>query len=217
MSTSTAEPQVVKVAEIMHQGVVFKFQLILIPGGQNPPLPPAGQTIDPLKIVKVVTSGDDGNKGENMLTDNHNTSWTCKGTSCTATFDLGGIQQIGEISVRFPKSTERNASFEISLSNDGQNWLVKLTGEQQDQGGVVLAINPFIDAKYVRFVGQKDLNSIEFVKISGKKMTEPVEPKPEPEVKPIVKPEPAETVKQTSTTLKKTTISNNKKHKKHKN
>ena len=72
-----------------------------------PPTPPAEQTLDELKIVH---------------TDKE-------------VYDLGGVQQVGELYVRFKKDVQdKNESFEISLSEDGQNWLARLTGEQQEQG-----------------------------------------------------------------------------------
>lgn len=172
---------VVKDVEISHQGLVFRLQIKLIAVGQQPPPPPPDQTIQELKITNVVTSGDDGNAGSNMLVNDAN-RWSCKGTNCTATFDLGGVQQVGEIFLRFFKDAERTEKFELSLSDDGQNFLGKVTGEQQEQGGVVLSITPFFNARYVRFTGQgnnlNDWNSIEYVKISGKKLVEPEEPCP---------------------------------------
>src|SRR5215510_3405032 len=177
---------VVKDVEIMHQGVIFKLQIKLTAvDQQQPPPPPPEQSIDELKIVKITTSGDDGNKGENMLSDNVD-RWSCKGKECTAVFDLGGIQQVGEVFLRFYKDAERTESFELSLSEDNKNWLAKLTSEQQEQGGVVLSINPFFNARYVKFTGQgnsvNEWNSVEYVKISGKKLSEPTtEPEPTPE------------------------------------
>ncbi len=111
---SQEQGQIVKDVEIMHQGLIFKFQIKLM-SSDVPPAPPAEQTIDELKIVKVTTSSadDDGNKGDNMLIDD-STKWSCsKGQNCTATFDLGGIQ-VGEYYVRFAKDVERTVAFEIS-------------------------------------------------------------------------------------------------------
>lgn len=187
---------VVKDVEINHQGVTFKFQIKLMAEGQTPQPPAPPQTIDTLKIVKVTTSADDGNKGDNMLKDD-TSRWSCEGRNCIATFDLGAIQQVGEVHVRFFKGSERTESFEISLSTDGQNWLGKLTGEQQNQAAVVLGITPFFNARYVRFVGQgnnkNDWNSIEYVEIKGKKLAEPEEPKPQPQPQPEPTPEPTPT------------------------
>jgi hypothetical protein len=161
--------QIVKDVEIMHQGLIFKFQIKLM-SSDVPPSPPAEQTLDELKIVHA-----DNKEGDN-------------------TFDLGGIQQVGELYVRFKKDAQdKNESFEISLSEDGKNWLAKLTGEQQEQSAVSLLITPFFNAKYVKFVAQRKLNTIEYVKISGKKLSEPIkeEPievaQPEPEIPEIEK------------------------------
>ena len=178
---------VVKDVEIMHQGVVFKFQIKLIAAGQQLPPLPQGQTIDALRIVKTTT---------NTLENN-----------CVAIFDLGGRQQVGEVFVRFVKDAVPNASFEISLSTDGQNWLGRLTGEQQNQSAVVLSINPFFDAKYVRFIlqGRKDFSSVELVEIKGKKLSEPQAPEPEPVKSEITVAQAEEGQTVPTTTLKKTT------------
>ena len=162
MSQTADQGQIVKDVEIMHQGLIFKFQIKLM-SSDVPPSPPPEQTLDELKIVHMQT-----NEGIN-------------------TYDLGGIQQVGELYVRFKKDApDKNESFEISLSEDGQNWLARLTGEQQEQTAVTLLITPFFNAKYVKFVAQRNLKTIDYVRISGKKLSEPVEPKEEP--KPAIMP-----------------------------
>ena len=124
MSADTG--QIVKDVEIMHQGLIFKFQIKLMTN-DVPPAPPAEQSIEELKIVHT-----DEKEG---------------------IYDLGGVQQVGELYVLFKKDAQdKNESFEISLSEDGQNWLARLTGEQQEQTAVTLLITPFFNAKYVRFM-----------------------------------------------------------------
>ena len=57
-------------------------------------------------MLKVETSADDGNKGDNMLNPDE-ARWSCKGKDCTAIFDPGGIQDVNQFVIRFPKDAER--------------------------------------------------------------------------------------------------------------
>lgn len=177
---SSTDGQIVKDIEIVVDGKIFRFQIKLM-AGDNPPPPPPPPQSQVLKIVQVVTSADDGNKGENMLVDDA-ARWSCQGIACTATFDLGGVQEVGEIYLRFFKGAERTENFEIGLSSDGTTYTT-ITESQQDQAAAIISITPSLKTRYVRLIGKgnnvNDWNSVEFVKISGKQLVQPP-PTPEP-------------------------------------
>jgi hypothetical protein len=188
---SNMDEQVVKDIEIVVDGKVFRFQIKLMAGDNPSPPPPPPNQSQVLKIVQVVTSSDDGNKGINMLTDDI-TRWSCKGKSCIATFDLGGVQEVGEVYLRFFNGAERTENFEIGLSKDGTTYTT-VTESQQDQSAAIVSITPSLEARYIKFVGKgnniNDWNSVEFVKISGKQLVEPTQP-PLPPIEPTEPPIP---------------------------
>jgi F5/8 type C domain len=178
-------PKVVKEIEVIHNGIKFTFQIVLTAEGpviEPPPGPGPAPTLEVLKIVKVTTSADDGNVGNNMLNADA-ARWSCKGTNCQATFDLGIVQDVNEVHITFHRGAERSENFDLELSDNGTNW-AKISESQQDAAKAILKINPAFKARYIRFTGKgndkNEWNSIEFVEVKGKKLGEPgpVEPSP---------------------------------------
>ena len=167
--------QVVKDLEFIIDGKVVKFQVVLLADTTTPPPPPPPEQAQLLSVLNVITSADDGNKGANMLKDD-NTRWSCKGKDCTATFDLGAVQEVGRIQIRFFKDAERTENFEIGISENGTKFTT-ISESQQGQAAAIINITPSVNARYVRgiFKGNNvnDWNSVEHFAIYGKQLVDP--------------------------------------------
>jgi hypothetical protein len=137
-------------------------------GTSGPQIPPPNT--QKLKISNINASSDDGNIPGNVLDNDDNTRWAAKGKGQYIILDLGAVQVLKKVLIKFFKGEERSANFDIALSVDGQNYV---TGSANQNGGLVseVSINPEMKARFVKFIGngndKNDWNSITSLEVFG--------------------------------------------------
>lgn len=175
----------------MIDGVTYKVTTTITAQGQPPPPPPPPpKELEELKILKVVSSGDDGNVAENVLNPDA-ARWSCDQVPCTLDayvgWDHNHPQEIGEAKIRFFRGNERSANFDLAISLDGQTYTNIMTGRQEGGMMVTVDIEPNAKAMVLRYIGRgnniNNWTSIEYLQLLGKQLNDggiPPEPEPEP-------------------------------------
>ena len=73
-------------------------------------------------IVSVTANKDDGNKPEYSIDNLFTTRWSADGTNCWIIYELEGVKKIGYMGIAFYMGDERQANFDILVSEDGENY-----------------------------------------------------------------------------------------------
>ena len=80
--------------------------------------------------VSVEASTDDGNGPNNTLDNDLATRWSANGSGQWIRYNLGTSYNIESLDIAFYKGDQRNASFDVLTSEDGQNWNTVFSGTQ---------------------------------------------------------------------------------------
>jgi dihydroxyacetone kinase DhaKLM complex PTS-EIIA-like component DhaM len=129
-------------------------------------------------VTKITTSADDGNVGSNTIDNSLETRWSAIGNEQWIQYDLGKPYAVKQLAIAFFKGNERQADFEIRVSDDAKNWSNVL---RTRSSGATLQQENFAIAdatgRYVRIVGygnsKNNWNSITEVDIVGMLVTAP--------------------------------------------
>ncbi len=110
--------------------------------------------IPPTISLGVTASTDDGNVPGNTIDGDFGTRWSAQGDGQWISYELLGIENyIAWVDIAFFKGDQRTATFDIQVSNDGNNWTTVWEG---DQPQLTLDLQRFdinTMAKFVRIVG----------------------------------------------------------------
>jgi chitodextrinase len=116
---------------------------------------------DELPITAVVASADDGHVPGNTLDNNLDTRWSAFGEGQWIRYDLGSPKTIEALSIAFYRGTERQAHFDLQVSNDRAAWTPVLSGASS---GTTLAPQRFdftpVQARYVRYLGHGNTSNM---------------------------------------------------------
>ncbi|NOU74992.1 DNRLRE domain-containing protein, partial [Paenibacillus sp. LMG 31458] len=134
---------------------------------------------DSLPVQTVTNSANDGNAPENTLDRNFDTRWSAEGKGQWIQYDLGAETDIRSVSIGWYKANERQETFDIATSKDGQTWETRFSGKS----AITMLNMENYDigdgsARYVRIIGYGNSvslwNSIAEVQIYDKliEMTE---------------------------------------------
>ncbi len=121
----------------------------------------------------ITASDNDGNLPKNTIDGDYNTRWSAEGSGQWIQYDLGKYYFVSFLKIAFYKGNERQAYFDIQVSDDGAEWTDVLT--DQESSGTTAALQIFnfenVTARYVRFIGygnsENDWNSITEFQIWG--------------------------------------------------
>ncbi|WBB59582.1 polysaccharide lyase family 7 protein [Streptomyces sp. WMMC500] len=117
--------------------------------------PSDGSPGSPLPVTGVTASADDGNVPENTLDDDLSTRWSGEGDGVWIRYDLGSVQTVGSTSIAWHQGDTRKNTFDVELSDDGQEWTPVLSGKESSGTSLQPQNYDFADAsaRYVRIVG----------------------------------------------------------------
>ena len=115
--------------------------------------------VDEIPIVALTQSGDDGAGAviENVLDANPETSWAVSTTNKNGSWgilDLGETKNIKNIYIAFRSGKERSYSFDILVSDDGENYATVL--EKAVSSGRSETMEPFklnVSGRYIKIIG----------------------------------------------------------------
>ena len=109
---------------------------------------------DVIKPEAVTASGNDGNIEANLADYSLVTRWSCEGSDCSATYDLGQVHDISRVMLAFYSGDKRKTYFDIEVSSDGEAFTQVFSGESS---GTTTGLETFgfdtVKARYVRFRG----------------------------------------------------------------
>lgn len=107
-------------------------------------------------VLSVSATGDDGNIPDNVVDGNLETRWSCEGTeNVNLILELEKEEVIGYVGVAQYNGDEgRQATFDIDLSVDGENWVTMFSG---NSSGTTTSVEYYdmkdTTAKYIRYNG----------------------------------------------------------------
>lgn len=106
--------------------------------------------------ISASASSDDGNGPANVLDNDVSTRWSALGEGEWLQVDLGAAQTLKGIQLAFFKGDQRNASFDVQVSNNGSTWNTVLSN--QIGSGNSLQLESFyfstVSARYIRYLGR---------------------------------------------------------------
>ncbi|QFT09884.1 polysaccharide lyase family 7 protein [Vibrio sp. THAF190c] len=115
------------------------------------------ETGEPLLTpVAVTASSHDGNTPSQLIDGNIMTRWAANGNGEHATLDYGSVHEFDAVQASFSKGNERVTSFDIQMSEDGENWTTVLKDQKSSGRAIGLErfqFEPAVKARYVRYVG----------------------------------------------------------------
>ncbi|MBE7051827.1 MAG: hypothetical protein E7395_04575 [Ruminococcaceae bacterium] len=114
-------------------------------------VPESGDEATHIPVKSVVTSGDDGNVGSNMVDSYIETRWSAQGEQY-AQFDLGEEYDVSYMYASFFAGATRCEIFDILTSVDGENWTTVYSGQAD---GTTTEMQPFelepSSARYIKY------------------------------------------------------------------
>ena len=137
-------------------------------GAPTPPPPGNGG----LPVVNITASAHDGNVPQNTYDNNLGTRWSAQGPGQWITHELDDQYNVQSVDMAFYNGSQRSASFDIQLSNNGTSWNTLFSGSSSGNTNNFENFNfPDQDARYVRIVGYgnsvNDWNSITEIRVNG--------------------------------------------------
>ncbi len=155
--------------------------------------------------VSVITSSDDGNKGEGSIDGKDETRWSAKGKGQNIIFNFEKTVNIDKIDIKFYKGNERQDIYDIYFKAgvDDFKLFQQISGSGKSLDWQTFDVDGFVNVTAIKIVGQNDgWNSLVDVRflVAGdvcnccKVPCECCEcddkPEPKPDPKPEPKPEP---------------------------
>lgn len=129
---------------------VIKYKLL------HPPEDLFGMTRLTVYDLQVSSTPEEENVGPNMLDGDLSTRWASEGSGENAVFDLGSVQTIDAFAIAYEWGDERNYSFDVEISEDGNLytplWSGSSCGYTEDYELIELE-NP-VSARYVKLIGR---------------------------------------------------------------
>lgn len=113
------------------------------------------QGVKEIPIVAADASGvpQPENGIANSYDNDFDTRWSCDG-SCWIEYDLGSVQKVDYVGLAFWKGQARIATFDIRVSEDGENWTKVLSTESSGTTDEIEKYNiEGANARYVRVYG----------------------------------------------------------------
>ncbi len=111
---------------------------------------------DILKPVEITASTHDGNGPDRLFDNDISTRWSANGLGESATYDYGSVHTFDAVRLAFHKGNQRQSTFDIQVSRDGQQWETVIDGAKSS--GKVNGYERFtfdaVEARYVRLVGE---------------------------------------------------------------
>ncbi len=113
-----------------------------------------------IPIVRATQSGDDGtgNTIQNSFDASVSTRWAVQGTEDSdawGIYDLGSVYSLDKIRIAFMQGDVRTYTFDIAVSEDGDNYTTVLEG--QESSGTTSELEAYdlngVKAQYVKFIG----------------------------------------------------------------
>lgn len=118
------------------------------------PAPPSPAP-ERLPVRQVTASAHDGNVPANTYDDNLNTRWSAQGKGVWLIHELDAEYRIQSVDIAFYKGKQRQALFDIELSEDGRTWTKVFSGTSSGNSTAAERFDVADQqARYVRFVGQ---------------------------------------------------------------
>ena len=131
------------------------------------------QAAEPVAVLAVVASGDDGNVPANTLDGDLATRWSDEGDGVWIRYDLGAQTTIGSLAIAWHNGDQRRATFEVQTSADGSSWTTVVARRASSGTTRQAETYDFVDraARYLRVVGYgntvNDWTSITEVDVFG--------------------------------------------------
>lgn len=127
-----------------------------------------------VRPVLIACSDDDGNVAENAADGDLSTRWSASGDGQWLLYDLGEITPIRSAALAFYSGAQRQARFDIQLSNDAKNFTTVYSGESSGKTDDAETYPVGFSARYVRLLAhgnnQNLWNSVsEFLVLRGER------------------------------------------------
>ncbi|MCQ3829991.1 discoidin domain-containing protein [Microbulbifer elongatus] len=141
-------------------------------GGSDPGDGEPEPTPELLEVSAVSASDHDGNVPENTIDGHLSTRWSANGSDAWIEYDLGQESTLTELLLAFYKGDQRTATFDVTVSNDRNNWFTAWSGVQPVSTTDLQPIDiAEVDSRYLRIVGYgnsaNSWNSITEVELVG--------------------------------------------------
>lgn len=120
---------------------------------------PVQPDFEPIPIVSVESSSDDGNVANNVLDGDYDTRWSASGDYQWLMADIGEGKEVESISISFYNGDQRKAIFDLEVSMDGETWTkVYQRNDAGNSSGETTLLEHFdFDqpqaARYIRYLG----------------------------------------------------------------
>lgn len=105
-----------------------------------------------IQPVMIACSTDDGNVAENAADGDLSTRWSASGDGQWLLYDLGTSTYIDEAALAFYSGTQRQARFDIQLSNDAKNFTTVYSGQSSGNTDAPELYPIGFSARYVRLL-----------------------------------------------------------------
>lgn len=115
-----------------------------------------GMTRNVVYKLTVSSTPEEQNFGANMLDGDLGTRWASQGAGENAVFDLGSVKDIDAIAIAYEWGDERNYSFDVEVSLDGEYYTEVFSGAScgTTEDYELIPLESRVQARYVRFIGQ---------------------------------------------------------------
>lgn len=108
-----------------------------------------------LTPVEITASSHDGNVPRLLFDQDITSRWSANGVGEWAMYDYGSVHEFDAITASFSQGNKRVTTFDILVSEDGNNWTTVL--DKQQSSGKMIGLERFefkpVKARYVKYVG----------------------------------------------------------------
>ncbi|SDE02239.1 Copper amine oxidase N-terminal domain-containing protein [Paenibacillus sp. UNCCL117] len=101
-----------------------------------------------------ITVSDGVYSGENTIDGDTATRWSSDGDNAWIRYDLGSVKPINRIGIAWYKGDERNAVYDIQISENGSDWTTVYSGQSSGASSAIEeTVFSTVIGRYVRIVG----------------------------------------------------------------
>jgi len=132
------------------------------------------EPIQPIPVVGVTASSNDGNIEINTIDNNLFTRWSASGDGQWIMYDLDDIVQVGYVGIAFYKGDMRSTTFDIETSTDAEHWSPAFSGQSSGNTTAMQAFDiPDTAARYVKITGHGNSDASLFTSLTDVHMYAP--------------------------------------------